>query len=135
MTATAVTRSFVTAINRGDFDALASLMTEDHVFIDSEGVEHRGREAMRASWRRYFSLVPDYRIAVHEWYGRGPVVVLIGTAQGTYAHAGRLEAGDRWSTPAAWKAVVSGDHLATWQVFADNEPMRRLMRRYENESI
>ena len=38
---------FVDAINEHDVDALAALMTEDHLFTDSGGQQGRGREAMR----------------------------------------------------------------------------------------
>ena len=39
------------AINRHDPDALAALMTQDHVFIDGLGNSVHGRETMRAGWR------------------------------------------------------------------------------------
>ena len=46
-------------------DKLAELMTEDHVFVDSLGNQIRGREKMRAGWRRYFTMCPDYWVS-HE---------------------------------------------------------------------
>ena len=30
----------------------------------------------------------------------------------------------------AWRAVVKDNKIAVWQVFADNEPIRAIMRRY-----
>jgi uncharacterized protein (TIGR02246 family) len=44
---------FVAAINAHDPDAIGTLMTDDHLFVDAEGNEHRGRVAMRAAWRGY----------------------------------------------------------------------------------
>ena len=32
-----------------------------------------------------------------------------------------------WEIPAAWKAVVRDGLVAHWQVFADNQPVRKLM--------
>ena len=132
MTATEVAQSFVEAINLGDAERLWLLMAEDHVFIDSLGGEYHGRDTMRSGWRSYFSVVPDYRIEVLEIYDNGSVVIMVGTAQGTYAPEGKLDLGARWSAPAAWKAVISEERVAVWQVFADNEPLRRMMRRYGN---
>ena len=34
-----------------------------------------------------------------------------------------------WKTPAAWRAVVKEGKIAVWQVFADNEPIRAVMRK------
>jgi uncharacterized protein (TIGR02246 family) len=122
-----VAQSFVRAINRQDADALAALMAEEHRFIDSLGAVVTGREAMRAGWRGYFSLVPDYTIAIEETLSAGPVVLMLGVAQGTYAAGGQMRAENRWSTPAAFRAFIEDGKVAEWRVYADNEPIRRLM--------
>ena len=83
--AEAVAEAFVRAINRQDADALAELMTEEHRFIDSLDNTVAGREKMRAAWKAYFAMVPDYTVAVEESFCDGPIVVLLGTAQGTYS--------------------------------------------------
>jgi len=103
-------------------------MTLDHLFADSQGIEVRGREPMREGWRAYFAMVPDYHIAVTDHLENGPVVALFGRANGTYAPGGRILSQNRWETPAAWKAVVRDGLIAEWRVYADNEPMRRLIR-------
>lgn len=122
-----VAQQFVRAINRQDVDALAALMTEAHRFIDALGNSVTGRAAMRAAWSRYFSMVPDYTIAVEEIYSDGPVVILLGTAQGTYSTGGTLKPENHWSTPVALRAFVEDGKIAEWRVYADNEPMRKLM--------
>jgi ketosteroid isomerase-like protein len=127
MTPLDVVRAFVGRINARDVDGLAALMTEDHRFIDSLGQVVSGREAMRAGWRQYFAMVPDYRLLVDEWLCEGAVVVLFGTAGGTYSPDGVLKAVRGWTTPAACRAVVRGRQLAEWRVYADNEPIRQLM--------
>ena len=118
---------FIACINRQDVDGLFRLMTPDHLFVDSLGIEVRGREPMREGWRAYFAMVPDYHIAVSEHLQSGDVVALFGRAIGTYAPSGRLRTQNRWETPAAWKAVVRDGLIAQWRVYADNEPMRQLM--------
>jgi len=32
-----------------------------------------------------------------------------------------------WEVPASWLAVVQGGLLAEWRVYADNQPLRKLM--------
>jgi hypothetical protein len=38
---------------------------------------------MRAGWAAYFKMVPDYSIAIEESFCDGPVVLLLGVAEGT----------------------------------------------------
>lgn len=124
-------QAFVNAINRQSPEEIAGLMTEDHVFIDSLGNKVTGREQMKKGWEGYFKMVPDYTITVVETLADGDVVVMLGTAQGTCSSAGPPEPENRWQTPAAWRAVVRGSSIAEWRVYADNEPIRRIMARNE----
>lgn len=120
---------FVRAINRQNVDALAALMTPDHQFIDSLGNTVAGREAMRTGWAGYFGMVPDYALAIEENYADGPVVVLVGVAQGTYKGEAALSPQNRWQTPIAVRAQIEGGLVAEWRIYADNEPIRTLMRK------
>jgi uncharacterized protein (TIGR02246 family) len=126
---TAIAHAFVNAINRQSPEEIAGLMTEDHVFIDSLGTRVTGRQQMKKGWQGYFSMVPDYAIAVDETFADGSVVVMLGAAQGTYSSGGPLKPENRWQTPAAWRAVVRGSSIAEWRVYADNEPIRQIMAR------
>ncbi len=123
--AESVAHAFVRAINRQDVDALAELMTPEHRFIDSMGNIVEGREKMRSGWARYFQMVPDFTVAIEETYCDGPVVAMLGTAQGTYTHDGQLKAENRWSTPAAFRAFIQEQKVAEWRVYCDNEPIRQ----------
>jgi ketosteroid isomerase-like protein len=122
-----VARAFVRAIGRQDVAGLAALMTEGHRFVDSLGTAVEGREAMREAWMGYFRLVPDYSVEVESTLCDGPVVVLFGMARGTYAPDGTLRAENRWETPAALRAVIEDGKVAEWRVYADNEPIRRVI--------
>ena len=121
MEPTDAVRAFVNAINHQSADEIAEFMTEDHVFTDSLGTAVRGRDRMRAGWASYFQMVPDYTITIEVTFSDGAVVILLGMARGTYV-------GKTWSTPAAWRAKVHDDRVAEWRVYADNEPLRQLMR-------
>lgn len=119
------------AINAHDAEAIAELMTEDHRFIDSGGMIVDGRDAMREGWIGYFKMVPDYVVDVCEVFTSGDTVVLLGKACGTYSADGTVRPEDYWETPAAWKAIVAGERIALWQVFADSEPIGAIMRKYK----
>lgn len=125
----AVAQGFVAAINAHDLAALAGWMSDDHRLLGSLGNPLQGRAALRWAWRMYFAMVPDYRLEIHEIYTRGEVVVLLGETSGTYAPRGELRPGNQWVIPAAWRAVVREGKVVEWRVYADNEPLRRLMRR------
>jgi ketosteroid isomerase-like protein len=124
-----VAKEFVRAICGQNVSALAELMTADHKFTDSLGNVVVGRDAMRYGWAGYFAMVPDYSIAVDENYVDGPVVVLLGTAQGTYKAKDGTSTDNTWSTPIAIRARVDDGLVAEWRVYADNEPIRALMRK------
>ncbi len=126
----AVAQEFVRAINRQDVEALTELMTPSHRFIDSLDNAVEGREKMRAGWTAYFRLVPDYTIVIEESFCEGPVVAMLGSAQGTYAPQVELKPDKRWMTPAAFRAVIENGKIAEWRVYADNEPMRQLMTKH-----
>jgi uncharacterized protein (TIGR02246 family) len=122
-----VAHAFVRAIGRQDVAGLAALMTEGHRFVDSLGTAVEGREAMRAAWTGYFHMVPDYSVEVESTLCDGPVVVMLGMARGTYVPDGTLSAENRWETPAALRAVIENEKVAEWRVYADNEPIRRVI--------
>jgi len=118
---------FVNEINRHDVAALLNLMSEDHLFVDALGQEVRGKDRLREAWNGYFTLVPDYRIVIEDHMQAGLVVGLFGSAAGTLSVGGVLAPSGRWKTPAAWRAVVRDGRIERWQVFADNEPVRKLL--------
>ncbi len=124
-----VINQFIRAINEHDVEAISELMTEDHRFIDSGGQIFEGREEMKQGWLHYLNMMPDYRIHISAVFDSENSVVLIGKASGTYTKNGGLKPENHWETPGAWRAIVSGDKVKEWQVYADNEPIREIMRK------
>jgi ketosteroid isomerase-like protein len=120
---------FANEINRHDVDALMALVSDDHLFVDALGQEVHGRERLRAAWQGYFEMFPDYHMDVRETFQSGRVVALLGTASATLAVGGQAKPENRWKTPAAWKAVVDHARVVHWQVYADNEPARKILAR------
>jgi ketosteroid isomerase-like protein len=129
-----VAGKFVERVNAHDVDGLAAMMTEDHRFIDALGESGTGREELRLGWEGYFKLVPDYRIEVEEVFSDGPVVVLLGTARGTYSPDGLRTVENSWQVPAAWRARIAGELVAEWRVYVDNDPLRRRMAAHGPEA-
>jgi ketosteroid isomerase-like protein len=116
MSPTETLAQFVAAINRHDAGAIAELMTDGHLFVDSLGNRVQGAATMEAGWRGYFGMCPDYWIRTGDVMTEGDVVLAVGEAGGTID-------GMTWRTPAAWKAVVDDGKVAEWRVFADNKPV------------
>ena len=124
---TAVVLEFMDRINAADIEGLCRCMTEDHVFIDGLGNHFAGREKMRAGWKMYFSMFPDYRVSHEEIFHEHGSVGVFGVASGTFAVDGKLPSENHWTIPAAWKAVVREGQIAEWRVYCDNQPARKLM--------
>jgi len=123
-----VVLQFEQAINSRDPEAICSLMSSDAEFIDSLGNRIQGTEKLRAAWAGYFKMVPDYSISHSEVFADGNTVAIFGSAQGTFSKDGRLPKENFWKTPAALRAVIRNGKIALWQVYADNEPIRAVMR-------
>ena len=115
----AVVESFVAAINKHDPTAIASLMTEDHTFIDSTGAPHVGRDTMTEGWKGYFAMFPDYEIQIERLLADKAVVAVFGSAAGTYNGKRGLAAENRIAMPAAWRALIENRKVKLWQVYAD----------------
>lgn len=113
---------FVASINHHDAEALASMMTPNHLFIDSLGHRVESAVSMQAGWRGYFAMCPDYWIRIDTTMSKDNLVLAAGQAGGTIK-------GTAWQTPAAWKAAIHADQVAEWQVFADNKPVYDILAR------
>ncbi len=109
---------FVEAINNHNVDAICALMTDNHRFVDSQGNETAGKETMRAGWTGYFQLFPDYKIEVTTVFAEGETFGAFGFAGAAFK--GLSDVKDNcWRLPASWKAVIKGDKIDFWQVYAD----------------
>jgi ketosteroid isomerase-like protein len=117
---------FIKRINSGDVNALCDLMTEGHIFQDALGKRFIGRETMRQSWTMYFKMVADYQVHAEEFFQTVDRLAIFGSASGRYAGGGAAN-DNFWEVPAAWRAVVKDGLMAEWRVYADNQPLRKLM--------
>ena len=126
---------FEELINARNPEAIIGLMTTDAAFVDSLGNRLEGTAKLRAAWEGYFKMVPDYSISHSEIFADGNTIAIFGSAQGTFVNptnpkdGGKMDKQNFWKTPAAWRAVVKDGRIALWQVYADNEPIRAIMRK------
>ena len=131
MTPAQTVLAFIDRINAHDVEGLCALMSADHRFVDSLGHSFHRREGMHTAWEGYFAWFPDYQIVVEDLLEQGELVLVTGQASGTYFAEGKLLPENYWEAPAAWKARVEDGLLTHWQVYADNHPVREIMRKYE----
>jgi hypothetical protein len=110
---------FVAAINKHDLEAMAALMTDDHIFVDAHNNSTKGKENMKASWKIYFDWFPDYTIEVSDIIQGETCIAVFGFANGTFRNLHNPENSNHFHLPAAWKVVVESEKIKIWQVFAD----------------
>jgi ketosteroid isomerase-like protein len=121
-----VAMDFIKRINAGDVNALCELMTEGHIFQDALGKRFIGRETMRQGWTMYFKMVSDYQVHAEEFFQTEERLAIFGSASGRYT-GGSGANENFWEVPAAWRVAVQNGLVAEWRVYADNQPLRKLM--------
>jgi ketosteroid isomerase-like protein len=124
-----VVNEFIDAINRHDVEAIGRLMSEDCVYIDSDGTTYDDVEQMIQGWPGYYEMFPDYKIEIYDSFVSGNTVALFGKASGTYATDGTLKPENHWEIPAAWKAIVAGNKIKLWQWIADNSIVAEIINK------
>jgi ketosteroid isomerase-like protein len=115
-----VVLDFIDAINQANVDKICSLMSNDHLFIDSQDNTMKGKEVIRKAWIGYFDLFPDYKIEMNEILEKDDIICILGYASGTYKNLINSDNSNHWRIPAAWKAIVRNNKIMHWQVYADN---------------
>jgi ketosteroid isomerase-like protein len=121
--------AFLAVINTHNADGVASMLSDDHEFIDSLGHALVGRDAVRAAWQGYFAFCPDYRVEADDVIADGNCVAAFGAAGGTISDGAALPVANAWRIPAAWRAVVKDGLVKRWQVYADNKPVYDILAR------
>ena len=97
-------------IGRRDITGLSSLMTDDHVFIDTANNSISGKNCCLAAWKSFFAAFPNYRNIFHQVLIVGDHAVIVGHS---------VCADRRLVGPALWTAKLSGTLVAEWRVYED----------------
>lgn len=120
---------FIGLINNHDAEELGSMMSDDHLFTDAQGISLHGKEAVVAAWKRYFKMFPDYWITITEIVEQDNRVYGVGTASGTYAGFISGDVNNFFRIPAAFRAEITGEKIRSWQVFADTQIPYEIIKR------
>ena len=116
-----IIHAFAAAINDQNVEAIAELMTDDHTFIDSHNNSVTGKAAMKAGWKGYFELFPDYKIEITDIIKGETYVAAFGFAEGTFGNINNSNKDNHFHIPAAWKAIVENKKIKLWQVYCDTK--------------
>jgi len=109
---------FIDRINARDVEGIIRFLSDDHVFIDAQGNEFKGKDRLRKGWAEYFVLFPDYNIAVEDILLKENLVVVFGYASATYKGF-TADPTNYWRLPAAWKGLTGKEKIKLRQVYAD----------------
>jgi len=115
---------FIDAINRGDVDRLAALMSSDHQLQVHGEPPVTGREANREAWNGYVTAFPDYVIYPNHIVHRRDEVLVLGSTTGS--HLGLPDQEER-QLGVIWRATVRDGLLELWQVIDDTPGQRALL--------
>jgi endonuclease VIII len=107
--------AFNDSINRRDLDGLAALMTDDHRFIDTEGVVVAGKRACLDAWCGFFESFPDYHNVFTSLATDGDLVTIVGHS---------VCAEPSLAGPALWTATTGDGRVAQWRVYPDTPGVR-----------
>lgn len=118
---------YIDKINHHDIEGLSELMTEDHLFSDSTGVVINGKDEMKLAWFDFFVNFPDYTIVPDDIIIDNGAAAVFGVAKGTYYTEGELTDKNKFKVSAAWKAIISNSKISEWKVYADFEPVRKIV--------
>lgn len=113
--------NFVAAINEHNIDKIYSMMTDDHLFIDSCANEIIGKEKMRSGWVEYLRWFPDYKAVIKDIFIENNMIGAFGFASGSYICKKSGNAENHFHLPAAWRAVIENKKIKLWQVYADTK--------------
>lgn len=117
----ALAKRFVEAINAHDVDAMAALVTDDFVYIDSwrEGI--RGREIAMQAAGAMFAADPAFRMDVEAMSFADPHVLMRGWIESANPDIDRVRA--------VWRCRCEDGKFAEWQSWAQS-PVPKLLRQY-----
>lgn len=107
---------FINKINAHDVDGIIRTISDDHVLIDAQSNELKGKDRLREGWTEYFVLFPDYAIEVEDVFEQDNKVAVFGFASGTYKGLTEDQA-NFWRVPAAWKDIIEKNKYLNYSAF------------------
>lgn len=124
-----VVLEFVSAINTGNQKQIASLMTEDHKFIDANGTEFSSKNFMKHAWKNFYLLFPDYKIEIEEIFENESTIAIFGKGSGTYGGIKTSDNKNYFRISAVWRAVVENEKIKSWTVIGNIKSVEIIVQR------
>ncbi|HET6952888.1 MAG TPA: hotdog fold thioesterase [Acidimicrobiales bacterium] len=121
-TAIGVVSAFVDAVNRGDVDGLAALMSDEHELRVFDEPPLVGRGPNVEGWRDYIEAFPAYRIVPHAMAERDGTVAVVGHTTGSHL---RLPDEEERRLSLIWLADVVDGAVCCWHLVPDDDENRR----------
>jgi ketosteroid isomerase-like protein len=112
----AIALKFNDCITHRDIDGLASLMAENHTFIDRNGKTYGPKNSMIESWKKFFAMFPHYKNTFTRIESSGNRVAILG-----YAYWSEEKPHDS----AIWIATIADDLVSEWRIYQDTEEIRK----------
>lgn len=129
---TEIVKEYIKRINIHDIDGLLEMTSENASFVDSMGINTTGKYEMKKAWEVMLQFFPDYNLVIKDIIAKNGMVAVFGTARGTLAAGGRILAENKFEIPASWTATVEKGKISKWRVYADNQPVRKLIEKYNS---
>lgn len=133
LNSTEIVRDYIKLINAHDIPGLLEMTSHDAIFIDSMGINTEGKNEMRKAWDVLLTFFPDYNVQVKDIISKNGMVAVFGTAKGTLATDGKILDENKFEIPASWTATVTDGKISKWRVYADNQPVRKLIEKYRSK--
>lgn len=111
-----IVEAFNDCITNQDIDGMASLMHEDHTFIDRDGSSHGPKSHMVDGWKQFFEMFPLYKNNFTEIRAVENRVFVLG-----YAYWSEEEPYD----PVIWTGKIETNLITEWRVYEDSEENRK----------
>ncbi len=111
---------FNKCITYADIEGLAALMTEDHVFIDTENNRIEGKENnIVQAWKPFFTLYPGYRNIFENIVVRGSTVIMQGYSICSDEILNNVRA--------IWVAGIINNKVGSWHIYPDTKENRKIL--------
>ncbi len=130
---TSIVKEYIRRINEHDIAGLLEMTDDNASFIDSMGINTNGKLEMSKAWEVLLTFFPDYTVIAKDIISKNGMVAVFGTAKGTLAADGRILAENKFEIPASWTATIENGKIARWRVYADNQPVRKLIEKYSKK--
>jgi ketosteroid isomerase-like protein len=107
-------------INQQDLEGLAELMTDDHMFVDSDNNKTKGKQTMLNGWKEFFKTYPEYKNTFTCITTQNNIVIMIGYSTCTHKPL---------NGPNIWTAKIRDKQVSEWRVIWLNRRQEQLDQR------